>query len=137
MKTKHIMALMSLLALSFSMAANQTLHAQTQVELSRTIVLENDSNEEEVIIPINESDLQLELMISAYLTNGRIDIEIYSPSGKREWNLAVESQTESYEGEEVTGTIKKFLADPDRGEWVVKLKPENASGIVRIDTKTN
>lgn len=102
----------------------------------RNINLENDSENENVIISVNEGSLRLELAIFTRLTKGSVDIEIYSPSGKKEWNISIGSQAASYKEEHVTGTIKKMLTEPDSGEWIVKLNPENASGSISINSKT-
>lgn len=135
MKNMLKIALTPLFTLLFLMFTALSVHAQAEVEVSRNIILEDDSNEENVVISVPEMGSYLELMISAELFEGRIELEIYSPSGVKEWNLSVGNQTESYEGEQVTGRIKRFLAEPEPGEWLVKLKPENALGSVQIMTK--
>lgn len=133
---------------------------ETQVELTRNINLENDSKNENVTIVVNEASVRLELIIFANLNKGSVDIEIYSPSGQKEsnitvgsprgvhprwwrtflgqkeWNITVGSQTASYKEEIVNGTIKKILTEPDSGEWIIKLNPENASGSISINSKT-
>jgi hypothetical protein len=135
MKNKLKVALIPLYTLSFLMMTALPLLAQSEVEISRNIILENDSNEENVVIPVQERGSYLEIRISAEIFEGRIELEIYPPSGGIEWNLTVGNQTESYEGEQVTGRIKRFLSEPEPGDWTVKLKPENAVGSVQIMTK--
>jgi|GEM_PF-2230953 len=117
-------------------ATEQQGHGQTQVELSRSLSLENDSKEENIIIAVNKKMLSLDLRISARIGDGKIEIEIYSPSGKKEWNISVGKQTKSDKLEEVFGTIAKKLVDPEAGDWVVKLKPANATGIVTLNSKS-
>lgn len=109
---------------------------ETLVQISRMINLENDSKDEEISLEVKQNGVRLDININARLFQGKIDIEVYSPSGEKTWNLTVGNQTDSYRSEQVSGTITKRMKDPNPGTWVLKLKPENATGSVNIDSRT-
>lgn len=112
------------------------IEGSTQVDLMRSLLLERDSKSESIRISVNNEVQRLDLMINARVGEGKLTIEIYSPSGKKEWNMTVGSQTNSNKREEVSGSIKKMLIEPDAGDWIVKLKPENATASIEILTKS-
>lgn len=111
--------------------------SDTQVEVRRSLILENDSKNENIRISVNENIKLLDLMVYAQVSEGRLSIEIYSPSGKKEWNITVGNQTNSNKNEQVYGTIRKTLHEPQTGDWIVKLIPEKTTASIDIRTKSS
>lgn len=142
---KDVFYLTTLLALIFTaptmlkgQSKNESVQIQssTEVELRRSLTFEKDSKNEDISISINKKILRLDLLVGAKVDEGKIIVEIYSPSGKKEWDITVGNQTNSNKNEVVYGTIKKMLIEPEAGDWIVKLKPENATATIDIRTKS-
>lgn len=109
-------------------------NSETKVELERTVMLENDSEVEDVLIEINEKTRRLELMIASKVRNGKITIEIYDPKGVKQGAYTVGTLLSSEKEETVNGNIRKSLFEPQVGKWKIRIIPIDATGGIQIQT---
>lgn len=109
-------------------------NSNTAIDLQKTIRLEKDSKEEDVIITINQKAKRIELMISSSITLGKLTIELYDPNNIKQGNFTLETELNSEKKEMVNGNIRKSLNEPLLGNWKIKIIPTNATGNIRIQT---
>lgn len=107
---------------------------RTMVEVERTILLEKDSQTDEVAIDIEQGSPRFELLIRSSVSNGKVTIELYDPVGKKQGNFTVRTLLNSEKEEIVNGEIRKFLVGPQEGKWKVKIIPVDATGRIKIHT---
>jgi subtilisin-like proprotein convertase family protein len=103
------------------------------MNVERGIELKGDSKTEEVKISVNEKAIALDIAIASTIKSGQLHIELYSPDGKRKGDFSVGSQIEQGEkalskSEKVSGKISKHIPEPELGDWVIKIIPEQAHG---------
>lgn len=140
MKTRT--AFLTICALIFSLTVfgqsqetkTSSKNSNTAIDLQRTIRLEKDSKEEDVIITINQKAKRFELMISSSITLGKLTIELYDPNNIKQGNFTVGTQLDSEKKDTVNGNIRKSLNEPLPGNWKIKIIPTNASGNIKIQT---
>lgn len=108
--------------------------SETMIELERTILLEKDSQTEEVIFEIDQKTQRLELLIRSSVSNGKVTIELYDPKETKQGNFTVSTLLNSEKQEIVDGRISKLLVEPQAGKWKVKIIPVNATGRIKIHT---
>jgi hypothetical protein len=106
----------------------------TKSDLSRKIMLENDSKTAEILIDIKDNIQRFELWISSSINNGKLTIEVYDPDGTKQGYYSVGNQLNSEFEEEANGSIRKSLFEPQPGNWKVKIMPQEATGTIRIAT---
>lgn len=106
----------------------------TKSDLSRKIMLENDSKTAEILIDIKDNIQRFELWISSSINNGKLTIEVYDPNGTKQGYYSVGNQLNSEFEEEANGSIRKSLFEPQPGNWKVKIMPQEATGTIRIAT---
>lgn len=118
-----------------------TFSQDTEQGLNRSIVLSGDSKTEEIIIKVDEQTLELSLSVKSSVSKGKLSIEIYDPKGEAQGNFSVGTQLNSNKGgdketgkkeEVVSGRINKLLNDPIRGNWIIKIIPDQAMGKIDI-----
>lgn len=79
------------------------------------------------IVPLTN----LNIIIESHINEGELTIELYDPQGEKQGNFTIGSPTFASK-ESVRGSISKKVANPSKGEWIVKLIPKNASGALEI-----
>ena len=130
---------LTLLVLTFTLIGYSQ---ESSFNLRREIQLNNfDSKEKIVTLNVGEDTNQVFVKINCRITEGRVTINMISPSGEKKGDFEIESQfvegmTENGDSNEVVeGTINKNLKMPEKGKWLIVIKPIKASGILRIETK--
>jgi hypothetical protein len=122
----------------------------TTFNLERQIILNGESENLEVILSVSEQDNGLILKIKSNIQEGDLTIEIYNPKNEKQGNYSIGSQLKSTKSssnknqtekelealginkEKVQGTITRSIENPLKGNWVVKIIPKNAKGMVTI-----
>ena len=139
MKNKTVFLIFCVFFLSITALAqkqeNITKGIKTSVNLQRTIILETDSQPKEVLINVEKQTARFDIMISTYVTYGKLTIEVYDSNGKKQGNFSVGSQIGSGQ-EQVNGEIRKSLIEPQAGKWKVKIIPIAANGLIKIKTSS-
>ena len=110
-------------------------HAQdSQVFIQRSIEFNGGTEKEEVIIYVEEGSGVLQVHINATINMGKLSVEIFDSKGVSKGKFSIGSQIVNSDkvSETVRGTISKTIENPDKGEWKIKLTPENAKANVRI-----
>lgn len=104
----------------------------TEINLSHSLELENDSRKDEVSITIPEATLEMKLTVYCSINSGKLDIELYDPRGKKQANFSLIAKKRSSQKAKAGGNISKKLRDPLPGEWKLKIMPENVTGDIDI-----
>jgi len=122
----------------------------TTFNLERQIILNGESENLEVILSVSEQDNALILKIQSNIQEGELTVEIYDPKNEKQGNYSIGSQLKSTKSnsnknqmekeleargiykEKVQGTITRSIKNPVKGNWVVKIIPKNAKGLVTI-----
>lgn len=104
----------------------------SEFRVRRTVDIENDSKNEDVIIEINKNTVDFNLKIESRISQGEMTIEIYDSSGKKQGNFTVETQLSSGKKEDVSGQYRKAWKNVPSGKWRVKIIPSNATAKVMI-----
>ncbi|MBO3116077.1 hypothetical protein J4050_04925 [Winogradskyella sp. DF17] len=142
----------ALLFLTFSFisfAQDSTFNLRREIQLH-----DYDSKEKTITLNVGSDTNQLYIMINCRVMKGSISIGIFSPSGEKKGDFEIESQfdetskrtnekeTGIVEGrptktttEIVEGRINKNIKTPEKGKWLIKIKPTNTNGVLQIDTK--
>lgn len=128
-----------LLVLTFSLIGQSQ---ESSFNLRREIQLNNEDSREKIVsLNVGEDTNQVLVKINCRITEGRVTINMVSPSGEKKGDFEIESQyiegtNENVDSNEVVeGTINKNLKMPEKGKWLIVIKPIKASGILRIETK--
>ena len=141
MSTKSIYLVLSLI-LSSQLVFGQQLSgymstteaSKTAMDLQRSILFENDSKSEEIILEVNPSTKRFDLSINATINIGELTVEVYDPQNTKQGNFTVQTQLSSNKEELVTGNFRKSLREPQSGQWKVKIIPDKATGKMNIQT---
>lgn len=107
-------------------------NSKTEVELERIIILEKNSQTEEVILDITQKTYQLELQILSSVSNGKVLIEFYDAKETKQGNFTVGTLLNSEKKEMVHGRIRKSILLPQPGKWKIKIVPMDATGEIKI-----
>ncbi|MEM5564477.1 hypothetical protein WNY78_05160 [Psychroserpens sp. AS72] len=139
--------LLSISILLFVLFSFQTSIAQetSTFDLKRSIKLTpEDIEAQNIKLSVYEKTSFVGLNISCKVILGNLKVEIYDPNGNKQGEFAVESQIldksngtkdNFYEKETVEGQIEKFLKNPMRGDWIVKLIPIKTYAEVEINSR--
>lgn len=100
----------------------------------KMIKLDEHTQTEAISIVIEEKTKKFELEIETKVSSGKLTIEIYDSSNKKQGTFAVGNQLDIADSEESKGRITKSLMEPLPGKWKVKVIPINAEGIISINT---
>ena len=129
-----------LLFLTFSLisfAQDSTFNLRREIQLH-----DYDSKEKTVTLNVGDDTNQLFIMINCRVNKGSVSITIFSPSGHERGDFEIESQfdeglseTSGKHDEVVEGSINKNIKSPEKGKWLVKIKPTTTNGVLLIDTK--
>jgi hypothetical protein len=115
----------------------------TTFTLLRKITLNGESSKLEIILPVADRIWNFTIKISSEIKEGELTIEIYDPSGEKQGNYSIDSQsslkpnkTEKTANpnvkEIVTGQISKSIDFPKNGNWKIAIIPKNAKGNLEI-----
>ena len=136
---KRILFLMMISLSSFLVSAQSaiTLNSQIDVDftdfvLERSIVLNENSKTEEVLVEVQEKTISMKLEIRGRVKAGKLSIQIFNADGDKEGEFSVGNQTKTSEREEANGRITKAVLEPKPGNWKIKIVPEKVDGIVDI-----
>ena len=108
----------------------------TRFNFQRTIRLDQDNKEVEIIIEIEKQTKRFDFKIDTYVSSGKLTIEIYDSNNKKQGIFSVGTQLNTQNGEKAEGNINKSLTEPQAGKWKVKIIPINATGMIQINTAT-
>lgn len=119
---------------TFAQAPQKRLRFQTDVSFN------SQSEATEVKFPVLQFE-NLSMTIESHNYEGELTIELYDPQGEKQGNFTVGSPTFSGKKDEskvppresVRGSLSKKIANPIKGEWIVKLIPKNSTGSIEID----
>ncbi|WP_298758554.1 hypothetical protein [uncultured Psychroserpens sp.] len=122
-----------------------TIHAQQNsqhiqqcdaVTLNRNIQLDGSSDTEEIKIEVASNAKKLHIGINSTIKSGYLTVEVYDPKGNKKGNFSIESQVKSSskKKELVCGQMQKHIDEPIKGDWVIKLIPNNVAGDISICT---
>ncbi len=128
---KQVFSIICFLVISFSSLAQES---ESAFELRRTILLEQDSNPEEVILTMPENTKRFRLQIGSTISDGELTIEFYDPNGKKQGNFTVGTQMKSEKREIVKGNIHKSWQEPLSGDWRVRIIPFETTGEINIES---
>jgi hypothetical protein len=113
---------------------------QKKLRISTDISFESQSEIIEVKLPVSQvANISLELASNIY--EGELTIELYDSKGEKQGNFTIGSPTFSGKKDEskaastresVRGSLSKKIANPAKGEWIVKFIPKNVSGNTEI-----
>lgn len=138
MKTAYLIVCALILSLTVFGQSQETKDSskksETKLNLQRTIKLEKDSKNEDVILSINQKTKRFELMINSSVSYGKLTLELYDPNNTKQGNFTVGTELNSEKKEIVNGNIRKSLVDPLPGDWKIKIIPKDATGMIRIQT---
>jgi hypothetical protein len=119
---------------------NQTIKTEkkqaTEFKFLRSIQLEDCKKNEKIIITIAEHTKEFKLIIETSVSSGKLTVEIYDSNDKRQGNFSVGNQLGFENSEHAQGWINKSLTAPEAGDWIIKIIPTNAKGIILINTLT-
>lgn len=120
-----------------SFAQDSTFNLRREIQLH-----DYDSKEKTVTLNVGSETNQLYIMINCRVNKGRISIGIFSPSGEKKGDFEIESQFDESLSEAsgnheeiVEGSINKNIKTPEKGKWLIKIKPTNTNGALQINTK--
>ena len=123
--------------LSLSIQAQQNnQHQCDAVTLNRSIQFDGSSDTEDIKIEVADATKKLYVSINSTIKSGHLTVEVYDPKGNKKGNFSIESQVKSSnkKKELVCGQMQKQIDDPIKGNWVIKLIPNNVAGDVSICT---
>lgn len=103
------------------------------IQLSRILSLEGESEIKEINIDVSEKTTHLEFRVQAIIESGELTIEIMDPKNRKRWDISVGSQASDYADEYVRGNIQKSINEPEAGLWVVKIIPKKVTCEIKID----
>ena len=108
----------------------------TQITLTRSILLNGDSEKEEITIKVEEQVVRLNISIKSSINKGKLILEIYDPNGEKEGYFSIGGQIKAVDNKKeiVTGSINKMLQEPTPGNWKIIIIPNKAKGSIKINT---
>lgn len=106
----------------------------SEFRLRRTVNIENDSKVEEVLINIEKNTLDFALSIESRISKGKLTIEIYDSSSKKQGHFTIETQMGSEKKEDVNGQYRKSWKNVPAGQWMVRVIPTDATAKLMLTT---
>ncbi len=112
----------------------------SKLERSNSLLFKNESKISEVQVSISDEFNFLSLQIECTLTAGELLVEILNPKGEIKGNYTVINNSVITKGknteskETVNGQMDKRFRNPKVGDWIVRVKPKNATGTVKISS---
>lgn len=120
-----------------------TFSQNTRFEINRSINFhpKKDIEPTNIIIKVDKQTVNFFLDISCKVRLGGLTVEIYDPKGEKQGEFSIESQmdkklpltgSDENEREIVNGNISKQINEPIKGDWFVKLIPNNTFANILI-----
>jgi len=124
---------------------------KTNFAVSRSILLDGESEKQEIILPVSEKNGSFNLTVSSKIYQGELTIEVYDPKGEKQGNYTVgcqlyttiqknnNGQEEKSSGktwtnkEIVNGRIDRKIINPIVGNWIVKIIPNRPKGSLKSE----
>jgi len=146
MKKRNQISLVLILLMAFSSTAysqdyyvkKNSKHGYAKMERSNELFFKEESTISEVQISVTEEFNFLSLKIECRLKSGELLVEILNPKGEIKGNFTVINNNVVTKGkntqskETVVGHIEKQFRTPSTGNWLVRIKPKNATGMAMI-----
>ncbi len=110
----------------------------SKLERSNSLLFKNESKISEVQVSISDEYNFLSLNIVCSLTAGELLVEVVNPKGEIKGNYTVINNSVITMGknteskETVNGQMEKRFRNPSIGNWIVRVKPKNATGSAKI-----
>jgi flagellar hook assembly protein FlgD len=104
----------------------------SSLKVERNIYIKEDSKAEDIIISIAKKTNQFSLSIESIINKGKLTIEIYDSSGKKQGNFTIETQLATEKREEVNGQFQKSWRNLPIGKWKVKIIPSSATANIHL-----
>lgn len=136
--------------------------AESFSDVSKEYLFEEETSEKEVEMKIAEGVVNLIFSFNSEIENGKLEIQIYDPNGKKEGNFKLESKqgkstssnsntntnnnnnTSSHNytftgSGKASGNMNKNIASPLPGLWKIKIKTEKVIGrlLLNVGQQTN
>lgn len=109
-----------------------------QVQKSRQLSFKEESSKAESKVTVGNEYNYLKLTIGAELSKGTFLVEILDPKGVKQGSFSLVTEESTVKGnnttvmEKVMGNIMKEFRNPMKGDWIVRITPEKATGGVSI-----
>ena len=119
---------------------------------SLRFILNEDSQSQDIIINVLDENSIININVRGRIKSGKLNLEVYDPTGKRLRNVSLNSEDISNEFiEYITKETKISLSDnesiigqtrvtdnsPIPGEWIIKIIPEKSIGQIDIQASKN
>ena len=119
-----------------------TAQNKTEFTTKRNLGFKESSKIQQVELKIAKNTEGLRLNILCNVKKGDVSILIFSPSGEEHGEFSVEGADETEDDgslfsmlqQGVSGEINKDINQPEKGVWVIKFVPKNATGRVEINS---
>lgn len=103
-------------------------------QVVRNISITEDSKSEDILISIDKKTNQFSLSIESVIKKGKLTIEVYDSSGKKQGNFTIATQLSLAKNEVVNGQFQKSWKNLPIGTWMVKIIPFSATAQMHIAT---
>lgn len=103
---------------------------QKRLSIQTEVAFNGQAESNEFKFPVLQFG-NLNIEIESHINEGELTIELYDPQGEKQGNFTIGSAAFSSK-ESVRGSLSKKVANPNKGEWIVKFIPKNASGAIEI-----
>ena len=141
MKTKIAVLILTLFMTAPTFAQDKPKDPSNQdsgiLSLERQIILKDHSKEETISINIDKEVKAFMLSVQTQVMEGKLTVEIYDPNQNKEGAFSVGTQLNSSIEELAKGQINIELFDPQKGTWIIRIKPEKAYGDINISSLTS
>lgn len=121
-------------------AQQDTLHSGTTF-----IKLNGETETKEVKMPLRDSLSTVNIIATAMIGSGSIDLEIYDPAGKKQGNFSLACETDNVSKKKLTlkdiddsdqkalGNLYRTVKNPLKGAWIVKVTNNGALGTIQLN----
>ncbi len=112
----------------------------TEMESSKTLQFNNESNPAEVKIPVTNDFNLLIIEVHGTFQRGETLVELFDPKGNKKGFFTIKTESSISKGsntavmEKVSGKLAKHYRDPASGDWLIKISPDKAVGYIKINT---
>ncbi|RIJ49395.1 hypothetical protein D1614_07595 [Maribellus luteus] len=103
-----------------------TIKEETRFLMQRTIEFSNASEKEELTIKVNMQNCMFDFEIKSAVNNGKLDVEVYDPAGKKQGSFSVGCQINTQSNDMDKTTINDFIYGKTKPK---KMQPINKKNI--------
>lgn len=137
MKTliKKTAAIIILLAIVITVSSGQE---YIRLERSKTLQLSKKSEKTEVIIKVTGDYNYVRIKVQGQVHKGDILVELIDPAGEVRRDFTIKTGSAAAQGISlgakgyVAGEMEKAYRDPENGNWLVRVTPEDAEGQLKV-----